>query len=461
MVLIAILAVSAVPRRAQAIAPLLLAPEVWTVAGALLTAGGVAIYNDDASKKAITVAWDSFAESTKDRLQNSVGMEIVNWIWTQDDVDSVNNAKNAINQAAANQTTINYISALDSGSGTTDGDQVINLQNAQGQCDFDIPMACGEQKSIVAQFSLGSSYWWNGLQLFTDVHWTGGDTRTCHLHCRNFSGGVAQGEALTLATQDIVLPNLANFGTKHITMTADGGTGSIALDGVTIGTWEGIAGLELVYLSDNPYDPNNRLHLGYAYEISGSVAGTLNPGVDYDMDPAKDDKYVGGYVGSNTNINTGTGDATTTANTPTQTWPQTFDNSGIIGALGNIWSLLKSLLGNVIDWLKQIYAKLVAIAGAVATTPPSDYFNGPIDNLKTFIVGKVPTLPNLGTSGFGERQWNWTVTINHPITLTFEIINSELLNSQRNTIKGWTSGILIFLTTLYVYRKIPMIVKGA
>lgn len=222
------------------------------------------------------------------------------------------------------------------------------------------------------------------------------------------------------------------------------------VDGELVYTWEGggsISGWGLDWIEAGG---NNNTSVVYSIDAMGE--DVLTPGVDY-TDAQLTPEQIAALAGTTINGNVVTNVYNPPAINPPVTWPEATDLTGVIGALQNVWH-------SITQGFARVYTYLQAIVDSISTTLDPNILQEPINNLKTFIVGKVPELPDLDTSGFSDREWSWMVTINHPINISFEVLNSQTLESARPTIKGFTSGVLILLTTIYMYRRIPEIVKG-
>lgn len=221
------------------------------------------------------------------------------------------------------------------------------------------------------------------------------------------------------------------------------------VDGELVYTWEG-CGESLGYGIDW-INANGNALTSIVYSIDAFGEDYLTPGVDY-TDAQLTPEQIAALAGT-----TITGDVVTNVYNPPVinppvTWPEATDLTGIMGALQNLWN-------TIVQGFNAVKAYLAQIVASISTPMDPNVLLEPINNLKGFILGKVPELADLDMSGFAEREWDWTVSVSYPFAISFEVLDSEMLERARPTIKGFTSGILILLTTIYAYKRIPEIVN--
>lgn len=190
----------------------------------------------------------------------------------------------------------------------------------------------------------------------------------------------------------------------------------------------------------------------------------MQEGIDYELinELIANQALLASLIGQTLTVD-GTGVIDQTVYTPgTITVPEApaVDIPGIGAWINTIVQWLQNIWNSIVQGLESIRKLLLTLVGAIGAQLDPDVFTDPINDIKIFVMDKVPQLPDVDMSGFEDREWNWMITLNYPWQISFEVLNSEMLESARPRIKGFTSGIMYFLTMLYIYRRVPEIVRG-
>ena len=461
IVLVAIIILGAVPKRADAVIPGIAAAaaalgvsESAVVAGgsALLTAGGVTFLSDEGRRAAVAAAWQGASEATKELMRYSIygavdGLMTINIdeqcaadiremmrvleLSEGEDIDWVYSGEGVWYEDFGNYSL----------SGFNDGEIEIVIPNFVGA---DVPGGVNDGSHVGIE--LCPDYNSQGVKMEVHGFYNKDYSLKYYVFDGKYGTTVASG---TIDTMSGTGPY--DFGEHSIKVRiSEGNEVDVFIDGNFVHTMTMMSN----YAALSIFGGNNSITAN-GFDVIENVSGvvTLQQGVHYNPSTLTPEQ-IASLAG--TSVTTNINDYSQTSNpviNPPITWPEATDLTGVIGALQNVWNA-------VVQGFARVYTYLQAIVASISTTLDPNILQEPINDLKTFITGKVPELPDLDTSGFGDREWSWMVTINHPINVSFEVLNSQTLESARPTIKGFTSGVLILLTTIYMYRRIPEIVKG-
>lgn len=455
---VALVVTVCLPRRAVAIVPGIAAAAAAvgvsegaltaTVAG-LLTAGGIVFLSDEGRAKSVAVAWDAASEQTKNLCLRSIANSGGGII--QLDIDSACAAD--VWQMMRAMETDEEIEYQVSTGGTGPGEYIDfnsgpqDLGNIHGVIALVIPgfnlynyalayQAVEIKTNVQAQ-------WFDGITVFKEQ---GDGTVYVTVEARH------NNERVYRKSYAYPMPwkGTGSVGDFTIGVGSDGMGNLAYFDNGTM-VWSGDEGSHCL-VSISSIDETS-LGNSYMYDLSEAGVAPLVPGIDY-TPSTMTEAQVGSLAGTGVYVDPADYSVSAPAITPPITWPETITGlDGIVGAIQNVWNVIAQGFNHVI-------ALLQTIIGAIGAQLDPGIFDEPVNNLKLFIMSKVPELPDLDTSGFADRQWSWMVTINYPWQLTFEVLNSEMLDKARPTIKGFTSGIMYLLTTLYIYRRVPEIIRG-
>lgn len=199
--------------------------------------------------------------------------------------------------------------------------------------------------------------------------------------------------------------------------------------------------------------------IGGYYDSAVTGSKVLNPGVDYTINQTITNNYAGteaGTVGTEQTVDLEQGGVTDTTITAPGTVTDTADTEGVISWLSTIWNSMAQSLQNI---YAQVSAILASLTAAFAQ-PPTDFFDPFIGQFKLWYNGQIPQFTNLDTGQFSEPDINWTITINYPVQVTFQVLNQEMIDKWRPTVRQWSGAVMIVFTCLYVWKRLPEVVKG-
>jgi hypothetical protein len=464
IVLVAFLIIGGVPKRADAVIPGIAAAAaalgcsegtLVAVGGGLLAAGGIVAAGESEQVKVVAAAVAGLGSAALERLSAAVNAVGPGGVYTlpidkylaQDIADMVQN----VNDVAESGEEVEFSIVGPDTSISPPVSQMLGID--YGYVVFGTTTAGKGGQTSKAELTILNS---DGVMKASSKLTIGANVGTSHYVNRYraevFGGGGSTTGSIDLDTAPLVYDGgfvVANMEPHTIGISCDEeGNVTFYLDGVIMMS----AIIPGATLGKIVYSQVSGVSLEGAYSFETFGSDVIVNGVDY-TDAGLTPEQIAALAGT-----TITGDVVTNvynppAINPPVTWPEATDLTGVIGALQNVWNA-------VTQGFARVYTYLQAIVDSISTTLDPNILQEPINDLKTFITGKVPELPDLDTSGFSEREWSWMVTINHPINISFEVLNSETLENARPTIKGFTSGVLILLTTIYMYRRIPEIVKG-
>ena len=460
IVLVAFLMVGTVPRRADAIIPGIAAAAaalgcsegtLVAVGGGLLAAGGIVAARESDQVKVVAAAVAGLGSAALERLSAAVNAVGPGGQYTLP-IDSllaetIGEMVQSVEDVAASGEPIELKeigpeTVLDSGFGrvelddSTEGVLLIVFEHTAALWSDDLTIDLGYADVYKVGLSNGYNSSRQGHVLSWYVALTGISSASGEI---DFCSDPYPYETGTYGEHTLAI----GLGTGGFQLWVDG-----QLVHQVIGDYTSSLNFDGIWSGDSTHQ---EVHFPLMYCYESTLELPLLPG-DY-INEGLTPEQIAALAGT-----TITGDVVTNvynppAINPPVTWPEATDLTGVIGALQNVWN-------SVTQGFARVYTYLQAIVDSISTTLDPNILQEPINNLKTFITGKVPELPDLDSSGFSDREWSWMVTINHPINVSFEVLNSQTLESARPTIKGFTSGVLILLTTIYMYRRIPEIVKG-
>lgn len=469
LLLVFTLVFMAVPRRADAFIPGIAAAAAAlgvsegaltaTVAG-LLTAGGVVILSDEGRQKAVAAAWEGASEHTRQLIANAIGNsdgqsisididgQCAADIWEM--MRAMESGEEIEFQVTGNE----MLFYVPFGSIVLDGQPgIINCI-----ADWSMDPDAGHDLYLFIRGNNRVRDSWSGLRIYSssvDKIYSASGQHEIHIDYKVYSekAVVASGNVATVlcGSEHSFHWNVPETYVGEHTFGAAvlDGTASVFVDGEMVYNWPSVDSSYGIRQLDGTGDSS--VQIPFLYSLDYVSVGTLTPGIDYTPSNLTENQ-VGALGGTTIDVPLdGTAAGNPTINPPV-TWPEATDLTGIMGALQNLWN-------TIVQGFNAVKAYLAQIVASISTPMDPNVLLEPINNLKGFIVGKVPELADLDMSGFVEREWDWTVSINYPFAITFQVLDSEMLERARPTIKGFTSGILILLTTIYAYKRIPEIVN--
>lgn len=249
-----------------------------------------------------------------------------------------------------------------------------------------------------------------------------------------------------------------------------------------------------------------------SYASKANTVYVLQEGTDYDVLQSllENQILLNSLIGQTLELDENGGVVGVPTVVPPGTVTPTFDDTGIISWLSTIWkdmaagvNTLVGKMNTVISGVNGVTSAVNVAVGAINTVVTG--VNGVIDAVNTKFAdlklglieiltsiyndvhsllekctayfadpepgwtdpiiapfqdawdAHVPDLPELGMDQFEEPTFDWTVTIHHPWEASFELMNTAIVEQYRPTIKLWAGGIMVFITVLMIYRRIPQI----
>ena len=130
--------------------------------------------------------------------------------------------------------------------------------------------------------------------------------------------------------------------------------------------------------------------------------------------------------------------------------------AGVISALSTLFAEVVSYLVDITNYLNPLSNDFIL---KLAFVPPEGVFENDFTDMKVAFMNKIPHFPDMPQ--FFDRSISWKVSIGGSVlpSVTFNVIDNFVLASYRDTIKNWIGAILLFMTGLWLFRKIPELLE--